>query len=53
MAIILPTQKLRSLLQKENESFLVFTHKNAGDIQVIGMREYLEKGTGGEGYKIR
>jgi hypothetical protein len=44
MAIILPVKKLRSLLQKENESFLVFTQKNAGDIQVLGMREYLEKG---------
>jgi hypothetical protein len=44
MAIILPTEKLRSLLQKENESFLVFTQKNAGEIQVLGMREYLEKG---------
>jgi hypothetical protein len=44
MAIILPAKKLRSLLQKENESFLVFTQKNAGEIQVLGMREYLEKG---------
>jgi hypothetical protein len=44
MAIILSAKKLRSILQKENESFLVFTQKHPGVIQVVGMTEYLEKG---------
>jgi hypothetical protein len=43
MAIILSANKLQSLLQKENEPFLVFTQKNAGVVRVIGMRECLEE----------
>jgi hypothetical protein len=42
MAIILPTQKLRSLLQKENESFLVLTHNKSGAIRVVGMSDFLK-----------
>jgi hypothetical protein len=48
MAIILSAKKLQSILQKENESLLVFAQKNSGEIQVIGMTKYLEKGRRGE-----
>jgi hypothetical protein len=43
MAIILSAKKLQSILQKENESFLVLAQKNSGKIQVVGMTEYLER----------
>jgi hypothetical protein len=43
MAIILSAKKLQSILQKEKESFLVFTQKNAGTVRVFGMTEYLQK----------
>jgi hypothetical protein len=43
MALILSAKKLQSLLQKENESLLVLTHKHSGEIQVVGMTEYLEE----------
>jgi hypothetical protein len=43
MAIILSAKKLQSLLQKENESFLVFDHKNSSVVRVVGMTEYLEQ----------
>jgi hypothetical protein len=43
MAIILPTKKLQSLLEKKRESFVVFTHNKSGVIRVVGMEEYLEE----------
>jgi hypothetical protein len=43
MAIILLAKKLQSLLQKENESFLVFDYKNSRLVRVVGMTEYLEQ----------
>jgi hypothetical protein len=43
MAIILSAKKLRSILQNENESFLVFSHNKSGVIRVIGMQEYLQE----------
>jgi hypothetical protein len=49
MVIILPAKKLRSLLQKENESFLVFDYNNSRVIRVVGMTEYLEKKKQAEG----
>jgi hypothetical protein len=50
MPIILSTKKLQSIIQKEHESLLVFVQKNPGELQVVGMTEYLEKGRR-EGYK--
>ena len=44
MAIILSAKKLQSVLQKENESLLVFAHNNSGTIRVVGMTEYLKEG---------
>jgi hypothetical protein len=43
MAIILPTKKLQSILEKKRESFVVFTHNKSGIIRVVGMTEYLEE----------
>jgi hypothetical protein len=43
MAIILPAKKLRSLLQKENESFFVFDYNHSSEVRVVGMTEYLEQ----------
>jgi hypothetical protein len=43
MAIILPAKKLRSLLQKENESFFVLDYNHSSVVRVVGMTEYLEK----------
>jgi hypothetical protein len=43
MAIILPTKKLQSLLEKKRESLLGFTHNKSGVLRVVGMTEYLEE----------
>jgi hypothetical protein len=43
MAIILPVEKLQSLLEKKRESFLVFSHDPSGFIRVAGMTEYLQE----------
>jgi hypothetical protein len=43
MAIILSAKKLQSILQRENEPLVVVAQKNSGEIQVVGMTEYLEK----------
>jgi hypothetical protein len=41
MAIILSARKIQSILQKENESFLVFDHNDSGVARVVGLTEYL------------
>jgi hypothetical protein len=43
MAFIPSTKELQSILQKENESLVVFTQQNSGGVRVVGMTEYLEE----------
>ena len=43
MAIILPTKKLQSLLEKKRDPFVVFTQNKSGGLRVVVMMEYLEE----------
>jgi hypothetical protein len=43
MALILPTKKLQSLLEKKRDPYMVFTHNKSGGLRVVGMTEYLDE----------